>query len=156
MTPTRIAILAPGLIGGSVALAATRAFPKAKIAIWTRRADSISSIQSALPKAEISTELSLISGSDLVLLAAPLRTPLPHSIRSPLSYPFHSRHRCLQHQRVSRKISRPAAQQRSPLDRLPPHGRLRRFWNPSRTPRSFPKRSRYPHPYLLHLSRNNS
>lgn len=58
MTPTRIAILAPGLIGGSVALAATRAFPKAKIAIWTRRADSISSIQSALPKAEISTDLS--------------------------------------------------------------------------------------------------
>ncbi len=110
MTPTRIAILAPGLIGGSVALAATRAFPKSKIAIWTRRADSISSIQTALPKAEISTDLPLLSGSDLVLLAAPpLRTPLPHSIRSPLSYTVHSRHRCLQHQRVGRKISRPAA-----------------------------------------------
>lgn len=83
MTPTRIAILAPGLIGGSVALAATRAFPKSKIAIWTRRADSISSIQSALPKAEISTDLSLLSGSDLVLLAA----PPPHSLPSfnPLS-----------------------------------------------------------------------
>ena len=85
MTPTRIAILAPGLIGGSVALAATRAFPKSKIAIWTRRADSISSIQSALPKAEISTDLSLLSGSDLVLLAAP-PSALPSLIQSALPY----------------------------------------------------------------------
>ena len=91
MTPTRIAILAPGLIGGSVALAVTRAFPKAKIAIWTRRADSISSIQSALPKAEISTELSLISGSDLVLLAAP-PSALPSLIQSALPYLTPSTH----------------------------------------------------------------
>ena len=94
MTPTRIAILAPGLIGGSVALAATRAFPKSKIAIWTRRADSISSIQSALPKAEISTDLSLLSGSDLVLLAAPplpsppLFNPLSLILPRPLSSPM--------------------------------------------------------------------
>jgi len=71
MNPAKITVLAPGLIGGSVALAASRAFPKAKIAIWTRRAESLPSIQATLPHAEAGTDLSLVSGSDLVLLGAP-------------------------------------------------------------------------------------
>ena len=77
MTLSRITILAPGLIGGSVALAATRAFPKAKIILWTRRSESIPALRSALPKAEIGTEPSLIAGSDLVILAAPPSALVP-------------------------------------------------------------------------------
>ena len=77
MTLSRIAILAPGLIGGSVALAASRAFPKAKIVLWTRRSESIPALLSALPKAEIGTEPSLIAGSDLVVLAAPPSALVP-------------------------------------------------------------------------------
>ena len=53
MSPVRIAILAPGLIGGSVALAATRTHPKAKIAIWTRHSQSVPAVRQHLPNAEI-------------------------------------------------------------------------------------------------------
>ena len=71
MNPAKITVLAPGLIGGSVALAATRAFPKAKITVWTRRAESLPSIRAALPQAEVGTDFSLVSGSDLVVLGVP-------------------------------------------------------------------------------------
>jgi prephenate dehydrogenase len=71
MNPAKITVLAPGLIGGSVALAATRAFPKAKITLWTRRAESLPSIRATLPHAEVGTDLSLVSGSDLVVLGVP-------------------------------------------------------------------------------------
>lgn len=71
MNPAKITVLAPGLIGGSVALAAARAFPKSKISIWTRRSESVPSIQTALPQAEVGTDLCLVSGSDFVVLGAP-------------------------------------------------------------------------------------
>ena len=71
MNPAKITVLAPGLIGGSVALAASRAFPKAKISVWTRRAESLPSIQATLPQAEVGTDFSLVSGSDFIVLGAP-------------------------------------------------------------------------------------
>ena len=71
MIPARLAVLAPGLIGGSVALAAARAFPQAKIVLWTRRPESIPALRSAFSHAEIGTEPGLVAGSDLVVLAAP-------------------------------------------------------------------------------------
>ena len=71
MKPAKISILAPGLIGGSVALAAVRAFPNAEVFIWSRRKESLDPIQKALPKAKTGTDLSGTSGSDVVLLGAP-------------------------------------------------------------------------------------
>lgn len=71
MNPAKITILAPGLIGGSVALAATQAFPKSKIAIITRRPESIPAIHSLLPQAEIGTSPSLASHADLIILGSP-------------------------------------------------------------------------------------
>jgi prephenate dehydrogenase len=85
MSPVRIAILAPGLIGGSVALAATRTHPKAKIAIWTRHSQSVPAVRQHLPNAEIGTDPSLVRGSDLVILAAP-PSALPTLIQSILPH----------------------------------------------------------------------
>lgn len=85
MKPAKISILAPGLIGGSVALAAARAHPAAELFIWSRRQESLTPVQKALPKAKTGTDLSAAAGSDLVLLGAPasaladlVRSLLPH------------------------------------------------------------------------------
>lgn len=85
MKPAKISILAPGLIGGSVALAAARAYPNAELFIWSRRKESLAPIQKALPKAKTGTDLPAAAGSDLILLAAPasaladlVRSLLPH------------------------------------------------------------------------------
>ena len=85
MNPAKISILAPGLIGGSVALAAARAYPNAQLFIWSRRQESLAPIQKALPKAKTGTNLSGAVESDLVLLGAPasaltelVRSLLPH------------------------------------------------------------------------------
>ena len=85
MNLSKITVFAPGLIGGSVALASSHFFPKAKIAVWTRRSESVPSIRAALPKAEVGTEISLAQSSDLVVLAAP-PAALPELVRSILPY----------------------------------------------------------------------
>jgi len=85
MKPAKISILAPGLIGGSVALAAARAYPNAELFIWSRRKESLAPIQKALPKAKTGTDLTVTAASDLILLGAPasaladlVRSLLPH------------------------------------------------------------------------------
>jgi prephenate dehydrogenase len=85
MSFSRIAILAPGLIGGSAALATSQAFPKAKLAIWTRRTESIPAIRHLFPNAEIGTDPALVHGSDLVLLGAP-PSALPSLVQSILPH----------------------------------------------------------------------
>lgn len=85
MNPAKISVFAPGLIGGSVALASSHFFPKAKIAVWTRRSESLPSIRAVLPKAEVGTEPALAQSSDLVVLAAP-PAALPDLIRSILPF----------------------------------------------------------------------
>lgn len=85
MSPTKITVFAPGLIGGSVALASSHFFPQAKLAVWTRRSESLSAVRSALPKAEAGTEPGLARSSDLVILAAPPAV-LPELVRSILPF----------------------------------------------------------------------
>ena len=85
MNPAKISVFAPGLIGGSVALASSRFFPNAKLAVWTRRSESLPSIRSALPKAEVGTDPSLARSSDLVVLAAP-PAALPDLVRTILPF----------------------------------------------------------------------
>jgi len=85
MKPSKISVLAPGLIGGSVALACARAFPDASLFVWSRKTESLVPIQKALPKAKTGTDLSGTGGSDIVVLGAPasaladlVRSLLPH------------------------------------------------------------------------------
>ncbi|MEY5062402.1 MAG: hypothetical protein RLZZ112_366 [Verrucomicrobiota bacterium] len=91
MRPAKISILAPGLIGGSVALATTRAFPDTSLFIWSRKKESLAPIQKALPKSKTGTDLAGAAGSDLILLGAPasaladlVRSLLPHLSRQTL------------------------------------------------------------------------
>lgn len=85
MSPSKISVFAPGLIGGSVALASSHFFPKATLAVWTRRSESLPPLRAALPKAEVGTEPGLARSSDLVVLAAPPAV-LPELVRSILPY----------------------------------------------------------------------
>ena len=85
MNLAKITIFAPGLIGGSVALAATQAFPKTKISICTRRPESVPAIRTILPQAEIGTSPSLASHADLVLLGSP-PSALPELVRAILPF----------------------------------------------------------------------
>ena len=85
MKPAKISILAPGLIGGSVALAAARAFPEASLFVWSRKQASLAPVQKILPKSKTGTDLTGAAGSDLILLGAPAsalaelaRSLLPH------------------------------------------------------------------------------
>jgi prephenate dehydrogenase len=85
MKPAKISILAPGLIGGSVALASAQAFPQSSLFIWSRKQESLAPIQKVLPKAKTGTDLAAAAGSDLVLLGAPasalaglVQSLLPH------------------------------------------------------------------------------
>lgn len=85
MKPAKISVLAPGLIGGSVALAVTQKFPDASLLVWSRKKESLAPIQKALPKAQTGTDLSAVAGSDLVILGAPasvlaslVQSLLPH------------------------------------------------------------------------------
>ena len=85
MKPAKISILAPGLIGGSVALACTRAFPEAALFVWSRKKESLAPIQKALPKAQTGTDLAGAAGSSLVILGAPA-SALPDLVRNLLPH----------------------------------------------------------------------
>ena len=85
MKPAKISVLAPGLIGGSVALACARAFPDASLFVWSRKKESLAPIQKALPQAKTGTDLAGAAGSDLIVLGAPasaltalVKNLLPH------------------------------------------------------------------------------
>jgi len=80
MKPAKISILAPGLIGGSVALAAARAFPEATLFVWSRKKESLAPVQKALPRAKTGIDLSGTAQSDLVILGAPA-SALPELVR---------------------------------------------------------------------------
>jgi len=85
MKPAKISILAPGLIGGSVALACARAFPDAALFVWSRKKESLGPIQKALSKAQTGTDLAGVAGSDLVILGAPASV-LPELVRQLLPH----------------------------------------------------------------------
>ena len=85
MKPAKISILAPGLIGGSVALACARAFPDAALFVWSRKKESLAPIQKALSKAQTGTDLAGVAGSDLVILGAPA-SALPELVRQLLPH----------------------------------------------------------------------
>jgi len=85
MKPAKISVLAPGLIGGSVALACSRAFPDSTLFVWSRKQESLVPVQKSLPKAKTGTDVSGAAGSDIVVLGAPasaladlVRSLLPH------------------------------------------------------------------------------
>lgn len=71
MTFSKIAIVGPGLIGGSIALELRSRFPEIEVAIWARRQETIDQVAPLVTLA--STELQhVVSGADLVVLCTPV------------------------------------------------------------------------------------
>lgn len=80
----RIAILGPGLLGGSLALAVRRFSPGVKVHLWGRRTTVIDEIRRREIADVASTDLSeVLTGADLVILATPvgIMAELCHAIR---------------------------------------------------------------------------
>jgi prephenate dehydrogenase len=72
----KVAILGPGLIGGSLAMALRRGDAPWAVSLWTRRAESISPVEAALPDCRVSCDLaSVVDGAEIVVLCTP-----PHAI----------------------------------------------------------------------------
>src|SRR5947209_4251660 len=73
MSISKLALVGPGLLGGSIALAMRQRSPETRIAVWSRRAEAAEKVR-ALGIAEISsTELApIIDGADFVVLCVPV------------------------------------------------------------------------------------
>ncbi len=73
MLPARLAILGPGLLGGSIAFAAKKKLPDCEVALWARRQTAVDEILSRSLGVWASTDLSeIVGGADLVVLAVPI------------------------------------------------------------------------------------
>jgi prephenate dehydrogenase len=73
MTFSSIAILSPGLLGGSLALAIRRRMPGAQIRVWARRAESAEKVRSLGLADEASTDAAAIAkGAGLIIFCMPI------------------------------------------------------------------------------------
>ena len=68
----RIAILGPGLLGGSLALA-LKARSGTRVSVWARREEAIAAVQAQGCADEASTDLAkVVGGADTVIFATPI------------------------------------------------------------------------------------
>lgn len=71
--PSRLAVLGPGLLGGSIALAAAERFPECQVALWARREEAAEAIRKRRVAARITTDVaSVVEAADLVVLCVPV------------------------------------------------------------------------------------
>src|SRR5581483_9252604 len=69
---TRLAIIGPGLLGGSIALAARRA-GGFHVAVWARRAEAVAELEQRAVAEVASTDLAaVVKEADIVVLAVPI------------------------------------------------------------------------------------
>lgn len=67
----KVAILGPGLLGGSIALALRQRFPSLTVAAWARRAEIIEEIRGAVSLASTNVK-QVVADADLVILCVPV------------------------------------------------------------------------------------
>ena len=73
MTISKIAVIGPGLLGGSIALAVRERLPEAEIALWARRPEAVAEIHDRNIAAVASTDLAaVVRGAHLVILCVPV------------------------------------------------------------------------------------
>jgi prephenate dehydrogenase len=73
MPVSKVAILGPGLLGGSIALALRQRAPDAEIAVWARRESAVVEVQKARIASIASTELEpVVRGAEVVVLCVPI------------------------------------------------------------------------------------
>jgi prephenate dehydrogenase len=69
----RLAIIGPGLLGGSIGLAAREVMPDLHISVWGRREEALQAVQESGFADRCSLSLSeTVEGADLVILATPI------------------------------------------------------------------------------------
>ncbi len=74
----RVAILGPGLIGGSLAMALRRGVSPWEVSLWTRREESVPPVAAVLPGCRVSCNLEkAVEGADMVVLCTS-----PHAIEN--------------------------------------------------------------------------
>lgn len=74
---TRLAIIGPGLLGGSIALAARRA-GGFHVAVWARRAEAVAEMKKRALAETASTDLGAVTReADIVVLAVPIGAMIP-------------------------------------------------------------------------------
>lgn len=70
-----VAILGPGLIGGSLALALAERGLTDKLVIWARNENSFPAIREKLPQATLTTDIiEAVSDADIIVLCVPIET----------------------------------------------------------------------------------
>jgi cyclohexadieny/prephenate dehydrogenase len=75
MTFGTVAILGPGLIGGSLALALAERGVAERLVIYARNETSFPAIKAKLPQAHLTTDVAeAVSGADVVVLCVPIET----------------------------------------------------------------------------------
>jgi prephenate dehydrogenase len=73
MNLSKVAILGPGLLGGSIALAMRERLPGAQIAVWARREAAVAEVQTARIADIASTELEpVVRGANVSVLCVPI------------------------------------------------------------------------------------
>ena len=69
-----IAILAPGLLGGSMVLALRKRFPLATLRVWARRPEALDEVRARIPSAQCSTRIDeVIADATLAVLCMPVQ-----------------------------------------------------------------------------------
>jgi len=72
---TRLAVLGPGLLGASLALAAKVRWPEMEVALWARRPEAVRQVLEHRVAAQASTDLAeVVAGASLIVLATPVDT----------------------------------------------------------------------------------
>jgi prephenate dehydrogenase len=73
VTFTKVSILGPGLLGGSLALALRRNFPQVRVSVWARREEAAREVCGRGMADEATTDLkTAVAGADLVILCVPI------------------------------------------------------------------------------------
>lgn len=73
-TESTIALFAPGLLGGSLALAIRKHLPQVRIQVWARRAEALEEVRARLPEAFCTTDVAAaVEKASLAVLCMPVQ-----------------------------------------------------------------------------------
>jgi prephenate dehydrogenase len=73
MKPKKVAIIGPGLLGGSIALALRKRSPRTRVAIWARRREALAEVAKKAKPDLASTELEpVVKDAEVIVLCVPI------------------------------------------------------------------------------------
>ena len=76
--PGNLVVLGPGLLGGSLAMAARRHWPKANVSLWARRPEVLEEVRASGLTVDTNSDLAeTVRDADLIILATPVEVMKP-------------------------------------------------------------------------------